>query len=111
MPIPDYQTAMLPLLTACADGEPRRLAEVIDGLANHFQLTPDERAQQLTSGKTLLFYSRIQWAKTYLSQAGLLESAGRGIFRITAEGTKVLADPPTKIDVRYLDQYLSFRAF
>lgn len=49
--------------------------------------------------------------RTYLKQAGLLEAPRRGVFRITAEGTALLAKNPTKIDNTLLNQYESFRAF
>lgn len=39
MPIPDYQTCMLPLLRFAADGGEHRLKEAVAVLAKEFQLT------------------------------------------------------------------------
>ncbi len=48
MAIPDYQTAMLPVLRAAADGEVR-ISESVEKLATEFGLTEDERAELLPS--------------------------------------------------------------
>lgn len=49
--------------------------------------------------------------KTYLKQAGLLESPRRGHFIITDRGKAALADPTVQIDNAFLKQYNEFRAF
>jgi len=43
MPIPDYQSVMLPLLKFAEDGIEHSLRETIDALADVFALTPEER--------------------------------------------------------------------
>ena len=91
MAIPDYQTCMLPCLRYLADGNERTLSDAEESLAEHFKLTPAERAELLPSGQQGIFKNRIGWARTYLKKAGLLESPKRGIFRITERGTKTLA--------------------
>jgi restriction system protein len=48
--IPDYQTAMLPLLNLAADGEEHSLRDTIEELADHFHLSDEERKQLLPSG-------------------------------------------------------------
>jgi restriction system protein len=45
MPIPDFQTLMLPLLRHLADGTERNNLETLDALAEEFKLTEAERAQ------------------------------------------------------------------
>ena len=40
--IPDYQTLMLPLMELLKDNQPHSLQEVLDYLANRFQLTEEE---------------------------------------------------------------------
>jgi restriction system protein len=44
----------------------------------------------------------VHWAKSFLAKAGLIELTGRGRFRITDEGKRVLASPPERIDNRFL---------
>ena len=111
MPIPDYQTLMLPLLRLTRDGAEHPFRDVVDALAKDFQLSDEERSELLPSGTAHVFGSRVGWARSYLKQAGLLEAPKRGVFRITAEGQALLAKSPGKIDNTLLNQYESFRAF
>ncbi len=46
-----------------------------------------------------------------MKKAGLLESPKRAIFKITERGLKVLRQKPTGINVRFLNQFVEFRAF
>lgn len=111
MAIPDYQTLMLPLLELAGDGKEHSLREVTDFLASRFSLTEEERRELLPSGKQRLFDNRVAWAKTYLSQARLLESAGHGRFRITGRGRDVLRRRPQRIDVTFLSEFPEFVDF
>lgn len=109
--IPDYQAFMLPLLRAVSDGQDHRTSELIPGLADAFGVSAEERAELLPSGRTPVIYSRVQWARTFMKQAGLLEAVGRGIIRITEEGRQALAQNPTKIDLSFLRGYPAFVDF
>ena len=111
MVIPDYQTAMLPLLKLAADGTEHPFREAVDRLAEEFGLTDAERSELLPSGTAHVFASRIGWARTYLKQAGLLSAPRRGNFRITPEGAALLAKRPARVDNTLLSQYDTFRAF
>ena len=51
------------------------------------------------------------WAKTYLDRAGLLKTTRRGVVEITAEGKRVLDTAPDRIDMRFLEQFASYREF
>ncbi len=111
MPIPDYQTLMLPLLRLTEDGAEHPFREAVECLATEFQLTDDERTELLPSGASHVFGSRVGWARSYLKQAGLLDAPRRGVFRITADGLALLKKKPAKVDNNLLNQYESFRAF
>ena len=50
MPIPDYQSLMLPVLSASSNGEVR-ISAVVEALADKLGLDPQERAELLPSGK------------------------------------------------------------
>jgi restriction system protein len=50
MPVPDFQTLMLPILGTVARGE-IRLNDLIETLAYEFKLTDEERRQLLPSGR------------------------------------------------------------
>ncbi|MCX8099477.1 MAG: restriction endonuclease [Casimicrobiaceae bacterium] len=109
--IPSYQDFMLPLLRLMADGQERKLSEVITPLADQFELSTEERKALLESGQQTILENRIGWAKTYLKQAGLLEITRRGWFRISDAGRELLAKAPPRIDLNLLNQFPEFRAF
>ncbi len=107
--IPDYQTLMRPVLDASKDGEVR-ISDVVNQLADKFQLTEEEREELLPSGKQTTFSNRVHWAKAYLIKAGLVEATRRGYFVITQRGQKALNDN-AEINNQYLRQFDEFRAF
>ncbi|MEO8856130.1 MAG: restriction endonuclease [Burkholderiaceae bacterium] len=111
MPIPDYQTCMLPFLRFLGDGREHTLREAEENLGDHFGLTPAERAELLPSGQQGIFKNRIGWARTYLKKAGLIEAPKRGVFKITERGLKSLESAPPRIDGRYLEQFPEFVEF
>jgi restriction system protein len=55
--------------------------------------------------------SWIVWTRTYLKKAGLIDSPSRGVFIITSEGSKLLADNPAKINGDFLMKYENFKLF
>ena len=87
------------------------MRQAIEGLANEFGLSDDERRELLPSGQQPILDNRVAWARTYLKNAGLLESARRGYFSITQRGREVLSKNPTKIDNTFLSQFEQFRDF
>ncbi len=110
MSIPDYQSLMLYVLRAAAQGEVR-IGAVVDHLADQLQLTGEERAELLPSGKQTVFSNRVHWAKSYLSKAQLVELTRRGYFTITPLGQSVLQGNPSAIDNDFLNQFEGFRQF
>ncbi|MBS1066549.1 restriction endonuclease [Gluconobacter kondonii] len=110
MAIPDYQTLMLPVLRLAAAGE-QRVADAAERIADDLGLSPDEREEMLPSGRQRLLYNRIQWAKFYLSKAGLVASPQRGRFIATDAGRALLASNPARIGVSELKDYEDFREF
>jgi restriction system protein len=105
MPVPDFQTLMLPVLEDVSDGRERRHRDLFASLARRLELTPDDLAELLPSGAHSKFENRVRWAKWYLTKAGLLEPTGYGVFRISSRGREVLAGRPERIDIRLLEQF------
>ncbi|MBL8908580.1 MAG: restriction endonuclease, partial [Rhizobiales bacterium] len=110
MPVPDYQSLMLPVLKKAAGGEVR-IGDVVEALAEELGLTDDEKAELLPSGQQTTFANRVHWAKTYLKQAGLVEATRRAHFRITDRGREVLEESPARVDVNFLSQFPEFLQF
>jgi restriction system protein len=105
MPIPDYQTIMLPLLQLLVDKKEYIFKDVVTALGKQFKLTDQELSELLPSGQSLLFANRVGWARTYLKKAGLLDAPKRGMVSITGRGLDVLKKKPKKIDNNLLKQF------
>jgi restriction system protein len=111
MAVPPFQALMLPVLKASALGEVK-IPEVVSTLGKQLNLSQEDLAELVPSGKQTTFYSRVSWSKTYLVQAGLLEITRRGHFKITAAGEQMLAKNLEKIDVALLttiERFMEFR--
>src|ERR1039458_5816673 len=102
---------MLPVLKVFADGKDRTPADVRAPIAAEFQLSEEDIAVLLPSGRQSTFNNRVAWALGYLKQAELLKSPLRGHYQITDRGRQILASPPPRIDITYLERYPEFQAF
>lgn len=111
MPIPDFQTIMLPLLRVMSDGQERSIQALTECLAKEFSLNEEELRALLPSGKQPIFYNRVGWARLYLTKAGLLEMSRRSYYRITDRGRDVLKKNPNRIDIKFLEQFPEYVAF
>jgi restriction system protein len=105
MPIPDFQSLMLPIMKIAQDGAEHTARELRQRIGDDFGLTDAERKELLPSGNSPVFTNRIAWARAHLTMAGLLEKTGRGEFRITQRGRDVLQSNPEKINQRFLFQF------
>lgn len=110
MPIPDYQSLMLPLLKVLNQKE-LTLNAAVEILSVEFELTDEEKKRMLPSGQMTYLRNRTGWAATYLKMAGLVFYPRRGYVEITDEGKKVLKKNLSAIDNNFLKQYDSFNEF
>ncbi len=107
MPLPDYQTLMLPVLQIASNGEVGA-RESIEQLADQFGLSDDERDQLMSSGRQTLFANRVHWAITYLAHAGLIRRPRRAHFEITERGREVLRRGVLQVDNALLAEFDEF---
>lgn len=110
MAVPDFQTLMLPLLETAAKGR-RSVKECAPVIAAQFSLSEDDLAQMLPSRRQSTFINRLHWARVYLAKAGLLTMVKRGVFEVSEDGARVLADAPPKIDMRFLERFEAYRVW
>lgn len=108
MSVPKFDEFMKPLLAAIKDGKTYKIKDVAAMLAKQRNLSADDLAEMLPSGRQTVYKNRVAWAKTYLKKAGLIDSPAYGMIAITETGKKVIADNPAKIDSEYLAQFPSF---
>ncbi|WP_342602840.1 restriction endonuclease [Peribacillus sp. FSL E2-0159] len=112
MAVPGFQDFMYPFLKQLKDRQEYRLQDLYTILARYFNLSDEDIAEALPSGKQTLLVNRVGWARTYLDKAGLITVVRRAVFQITDEGLRVLIDPTiTKIDRKFLTKYVSFNEF
>ena len=108
MPVPDYQSLMLPVLKALADGTETPISEVRARVATAERLTPDDLREMLASGSRTVFVDRVHWAVQYMGRAKLVERIRRGVYRLTAKGNRLLAQAPARVDLEVLRTYPGF---
>ena len=100
--IPDFQSAMLPILSKMKDEKIYDSTMIRNIVVEHFGITGEEKQVKTPNGKQLLYYNRIAWSISYLRTGGLIESPERGKYKISELGKKVLNNPPEKITIRFL---------
>ena len=114
MAIPKYDEIMLPLLRVLSDGQSHTKRELMEKMADHFDLTPEERSQMLPSTRVTYIKHRTGWAAFGLRKAGLATNPIEGTLVITEEGRRFLATNPsgrlTRSVLMQFEPYRQFRA-
>ena len=111
MALPKYNELYKPILEVIQDGKIYCMKETATKVAENLNLSLEDLAEQLPSQRQTIFINRLNWAKTYLKKAGLIESPSRGNYLITSEG-KALLNSGVPITNEYLKtHYPSFARF
>ena len=100
MSIPDFQSLMFPLLKLVADEQEYFMHDIIETLAQEFDLTDAQKQKLLPSSQQPVFDHRVSWARTYMKKAGLVESPRRAYVKITERGLELLQQNPKAINVK-----------
>ena len=108
MPVPDYQSLMLPALKALYGSAETPISDVRASVAVAEGLTPEDVRELLPNSSQSVFTNRISWAVIYMTRAGLVERVRRGIYRLTAEGERLLDQTPPRIDNKLLGNYPAY---
>jgi restriction system protein len=111
MPVPGFQKYFLPFLELIKDEKEHAMSELYESLANYFKLSDEEKSELLPSGLQTRHVNRVQWTRTFLKKAQLLESSGRGKIRILERGIKVLSENLSEINIKYLERFPEFKEF
>ena len=102
---------MRPLLVLTDDGNAHPIADLRDSLAEQFELSDEDLADRIPSGRVTTLQNRVGWAATYLYRCGLLERPRRAHYRITDRGRDVLARNQDRVDLNVLRQFDEFEEF
>lgn len=112
MPIPEFNAIKAPALQFfAADGRPHKISEIFSALADHFQLTEEEKNELLPSGTQRRWHNRANWACYDLFRAGLLDRPKKGLYVITEVGKQLAAQNPKSIDREFLMKFPQFVQF
>lgn len=94
MTVPTYDRFIEPVLRFLAQNpEGARAREVHEAAADALALTDEDRQQTVPTGQPL-YNNRAGWAHDRLKRAGLSSSPKRGLWKITADGLRFLAEHP-----------------
>lgn len=108
--VPDYETLMLPLLQAVGEGV-RNVAEAQPVIKRRFGISDAAADELIPSGRVTVLASRLHWARSYMSKAGLLTSPRRNVHELTDRGRAVLARGLDRIDNSVLAEFPEFVAW
>jgi restriction system protein len=111
MPVPDFQTLMLPVLQEYRDEKEHSSRLVREDVARKLGLSADDIAERLPTSSQTRLANRVAWAHSYLKQSGLLVSPRRGHYQITDRAMQLFANPPERIDIAFLGRYPEFQEF
>ena len=111
MPVPDFQTLNLPVLTALMNGGEMPVAEVCRQVADAEGLTPEDVSERTRGGSTTKLRDRVSWGITYMMHAGLIARVRRAVYRITPQGEELLYRRPDRIDLNVLAEYPAYVAW
>ena len=116
MPIPNFQSIMLPILKIAGNQDEHRRRIVVEDLVSHFSLTYEEWEAVTQKTEKNLFASRCDFALSFLRKHRLIKKTRYGYFIILERGLAVLkawnqspkeiedvfSKPPAQI-IAYLD--------
>ena len=109
MALPKYDELYGNVMCALKEGGEKSRRELREAVAKQIGLSAAEQEEQLPSGASV-WSSRVGWAVTYLTAAGLLARVRRGVYVLSDEGKRVLASGE-RVDNALLARYPAFRAF
>ena len=104
MAMPSINDLLLPFLRIMDDEKIHYRIDMINQLADQFNLSEEERLQRDTNNN-LVFGNLIDWCRSYFISAQFIQNTENKGFRITRLGSEQLRDSPAQINVQYLRQF------
>ena len=111
MAVPKFFEFFPGVLNVLTDGQEKTVRQIREQAIVLMRVADEDCKELLPSGRQRTVDNRINWAVTYLKNAGLIQSVKRGVYAITDEGKKAYAEAGDQIDLNYLERYDSFCAF
>lgn len=111
MAVPKFFEFFPGVLRVLTDGREKTVKQIREEAIAFLQVSEEDCKELLPSGRQRTVDNRVNWAVTYLKNAGLIRSVKRGVYVVTDEGQKAYAEDGDQIDLAYLERYDSFCAF
>lgn len=111
MAVPGFESLMLPVLKFLSDGKIRRSAEIYDPIATQLGISVEDQAIMLPSGAMSRYRNRVLWALHHMKRAGVVASPSRGHYVISDRGRNILAESPSLLNMKALEQFQEYREF
>ena len=110
MAVPKFYEFFPEVIRCLGDGNTHTSKELYDHCAAAFKLSDSDKSEKTSSGQSR-FLNRVQWARTYLSKAGLIESPKRAHFCLSKDGKTAFKRGPECVTLEYLRQFKSYNEF
>lgn len=111
MAVPKFFEFLPIVLQVLLDKSEKSVKQIREESILALHVSEEDCRELLPSGRQHTVDNRVNWAVTYLKNAGLIAAVRRGVYVITSEGEEAYAEVGNKLDLSYLDRYESFRAF
>jgi restriction system protein len=112
MALPNFQQLMLPTLRhICQVNDDVQIVALEREIALTLALSTEDLSRVLPSGQQSVFSNRLNWARSYMTKAGLLEAPRRSYCRATQRAHDLLAEASKEIDLTILSRYPEFVAW
>jgi restriction system protein len=108
MNLPSFQQFMMPILRiACNRLDEIPVSKLEEEVARVVNL-PDAEICATGNGQSGMFTNRMNWARSYLCRAGLLEARRKGYVRATERARALINEGLTEIDNNVLSRFPEF---
>ena len=112
MSLPSFQQLMLPTLAVvCHKLDEMPVSRIEEELSHLLKIPREELQRMVPSGQQTLFANRLNWARCYLTKAGLMEATRRGYVRGVERGRALIAEGLREIDLETLNRFPEFLAW
>lgn len=111
MSVPKFFEFFPSVLLSLNDKSEKSVKQLREETIELMHISEEDCNELLPSGKQRTVDNRINWAITYLKNAGLIKAVRRGMYTITSDGCNALSEVGTQIDLSYLERFESFRTF
>lgn len=111
MSVPKFFEFFPVVLQSLLEGTEKTVKQIRMDSIELLPVSEEDCNELLPSGRQRTVDNRVNWAITYLKNAGLISAVRRGVYIITDEGKNAYHDVGSELDLGYLERYESFRVF